>query len=580
MTFNKVKKLGVVNYHTYREETFDIKENVIVFKAENGAGKTTLLTSLFPTLFTLDLKGSVNFGRRKGKPVAELVKENTYVFGVFNDGKKDYSIVLSFRNPTQSKNYSDVKRSAFILENVSDVDLIDSSGATLSLSEFKKKYPKAQPFTTQSEYQEWVATNIFGTSVYKFNQYVRNLYNIASSSLMSALVTTGSGENAKTTLSIDSLIQTIKDVLNRVADEPGVYEKAEDYSTNIFKKYKEENEIKKKETLYNALAYNRLSYIRKNKNVIKDINKVQEKMSRELIDLENKIELYKEEKIEISNNIKRTEEELKKQGLQQFSKEKDLKAVQEKLILFNVKEQIENKRKELSQLNKSIERKEDNLKENTEELNEIENEIKNLQNDLDKENNLIKEIGELPVLPFEESEWNYIKEQYQQEEKSKKEYDKIKNQIVSRKNEFARKQEDLNTILNKLTEEKNNYEKEKIDYIKNCKEELLDNETIEEYKDRLKTKIAENKLKLEQELNNLSEQETNNNKELEKLRNSTKPKTHFKSKNAIPLFEIIDFKENVSEEIKAKIESSLRYANLLELLIYEEETKEGVILCK
>ena len=548
MTFNKIKKLGVVNYHTYREETFDIKENVIVFKAENGAGKTTLLTSLFPTLFTLDLKGSVNFGRRKGKPVAELVKENTYVFGVFNDGEKDYSIVLSFRNPTQSKNYSDVKSSAFILENVSDVDLIDSSGATLSLSEFKKKYPK--------------------------------IPDIASSSLMSALATTGSGKNEKTTLSIDSLIQTIKDVLNRVSDEPGVYQKAEYYSTNIFKKYKEENEIKKKETLYNALAYNRLSYIRKNKNVIKDINKVREKMSRELIDLENKIELYKEEKIEISNNIKRTEEELKKQGLQQFSKEKDLKAIQEKLILFNVKEQIENKRKELSQLNKSIEKKEDNLKENTEELNEIENEIKNLQNDLDKENNLIKEIGELPVLPFEETEWNYIKEQYLQEEKSKKEYDKIKNQIVSRKNEFARKQEDLNTILNKLTEEKNNYEKEKIDYIKNCKEELLDNETIEEYKDRLKTKIAENKLKLEQELKNLLEQETNNNKELEKLRNSTKPKTHFKSKNAIPLFEVIDFKENASEEIKAKIESSLRYANLLELLIYEEETKEGVRLCK
>lgn len=397
---------------------------------------------------------------------------------------------------------------------------------------------------------------------------------------MSALVTTGSGKNEKTTLSIDTLIQTIKDVLNRVADEPGVYEKAEAYSTNIFKKYKEENEIKKKENLYDTLAYNRLSYIRKNKNVIKDINKVREKMSRELIDLENKIELYKEEKTEISNNIKRTEEELRKQGLQQFSKEKELNAIQEKLILFNVKEQIENKRKELAQLNKSIERKEDNIKENTEELNEIENEIKNIQNGLDKENNLIKEIGELPVLPFEESEWNYIKEQYTKEEKSKKEYDKIKNQIVSRKTELARKQEELNTILNRFTEEENNYEKEKINYIKNCKEELLDNETIEEYKDRLKTKIAENKLKLEQEFNNLSEQEINNNKELEKLRNSTKPITHFKSKNAIPLFEIIDFKENVSEEMKAKIESSLRYANLLELLIYEEETKEGVILCK
>lgn len=580
MTFNKIKKLGVVNYHTYREETFNIKENVIVFKAENGAGKTTLLTGLFPTLFTLDLKGSVNFGRGKGKSAAELVKENSYVFGVFNDGEKDYSIVLSFRNPTLSKSYSDVKRAAFILENVSDVDLIDSSGGTLSLSEFKKKYPKARPFTTQSEYQEWVATNIFGTSVYKFNQYVRNLYNIASSSLMSALVTTGSGKNEKTTLSIDTLIQTIKDVLNRVADEPGVYEKAEAYSTNIFKKYKEENEIKKKENLYDTLAYNRLSYIRKNKNVIKDINKVQEKMSRELIDSENKIKLYKEEKLEISNNIKRTEEELRKQGLQQFSKEKELNAIQEKLILFNVKEQIENKRKELAQLNKSIERKEDNIKENTEELNEIENEIKNIQNGLDKENNLIKEIGELSVLPFEETEWNYIKEQYTKEEKSKKEYDKIKNQIVSRKTELARKQEELNTILNRFTEEENNYEKEKINYIKNCKEELLDNETIEEYKDRLKTKIAENKLKLEQELSNLSEQETNNNKELEKLRNSTKPKTHFKSKNAIPLFEIIDFKENVSEEMKAKIESSLRYANLLELLIYEEETKEGVILCK
>ena len=31
MRFNKIKKLGVVNYHTYREETFNIKENDEMF---------------------------------------------------------------------------------------------------------------------------------------------------------------------------------------------------------------------------------------------------------------------------------------------------------------------------------------------------------------------------------------------------------------------------------------------------------------------------------------------------------------------------------------------------------------------
>ena len=71
-----------------------------------------------------------------------------------------------------------------------------------------------------------------------------------------------------------------------------------------------------------------------------------------------------------------------------------------------------------------------------------------------------------------------------------------------------------------------------------------------------------------------------NEKYLKELQASTKPVTHFISENAIPLFEIIDFKENVDTNTKERIEALLEMSGLLELLVEENNTDKGLILCR
>ena len=43
----KIKKLGLANFHTYQEETFDTYGNILMFKADNGTGKTAVMTALY-----------------------------------------------------------------------------------------------------------------------------------------------------------------------------------------------------------------------------------------------------------------------------------------------------------------------------------------------------------------------------------------------------------------------------------------------------------------------------------------------------------------------------------------------------
>ena len=218
---NKIKQLGVVNFHTYREEVFNINGNVLMFKASNGTGKTALLTALYPTLFTLDLSDSLNFGKGNNRKARDFIKNDTYIFGIFS-GVKNYSIVVNYK--VSDSNTRNVRKRAFILETT-DLKLIHPSGDSLTLSEFKKKYKDyiKKEFESQQEYQKWVAENIFQIPLPQFKTYIKAQYKIASSSTMS------SGQSFK----VDSLIEEIKSSLDKIKNDSNLTAIVDIYTKNI-----------------------------------------------------------------------------------------------------------------------------------------------------------------------------------------------------------------------------------------------------------------------------------------------------------------------------------------------------------
>ena len=79
-----IKALGVVDYHTFHREHFEINGNVLVFEAENGTGKTAIMTALFPTIFTMDFLTALNQGGQQNRKPKDFLKDTgTYIYGMF-----------------------------------------------------------------------------------------------------------------------------------------------------------------------------------------------------------------------------------------------------------------------------------------------------------------------------------------------------------------------------------------------------------------------------------------------------------------------------------------------------------------
>ena len=328
---NKIKQLGVVNFHTYREEIFNINGNVLMFKASNGTGKTALLTALYPTLFTLDLSDSLNFGKGNNRKARDFIKNDTYIYGIFS-GVKNYSIVVNYK--VSDSNTRNVRKRAFILETT-DLKLIHPSGESLTLSEFKKKYKDyiKKEFESQQEYQKWVAENIFQIPLPQFKTYIKAQYKIASSSTMS------SGQSFK----VDSLIEEIKSSLDKIKNDSNLTAIVDIYTKNIIKINEERKEIEKKTELYNALVATRLKYTRKNKEPIKEIEKTLRQMNKELIDFQVSIDLTTTAISEIEDLKEQNKIEQKNKEKVKSEKDKKLAEINKQLASLDIKTQIENK---------------------------------------------------------------------------------------------------------------------------------------------------------------------------------------------------------------------------------------------
>ena len=285
----KIKKLGIANFHTYQEETFITYGNVLMFKADNGTGKTAVMTALYPTIFTMDLNDSLNFGKGLDRKAKEFVKDDTYIFGVFENNDGPYSIVLNFT----LKQNGDVKKKALIL-NTTEFKVTRENGETIPLSEFEKTYKEyiTESFTTSKHYQEWVAKNIFGTTIDKFKMYIKVGHQSASST-----------KEAKSKFNVFDLIQAIKNSLDKIANDSTLSSIISTYAERLISASEKQNEVDKKVSLNKVLAEQRSRQNKENDKIVEDVAKVQKNMSKELTNLELNLEKSDETLNELEENL-------------------------------------------------------------------------------------------------------------------------------------------------------------------------------------------------------------------------------------------------------------------------------------
>lgn len=562
----KIKKIGIANFHTYQEETFDINGNVLMFKADNGTGKTTVMTSMYPTLFTFDLNDALNFGKGLARNARGLVKDDTYIFGVFENNDGPYSIVMNFT----IKQNGDVKKKAFLL-NTTEIKVTSENGGTIPASEFEKRHKEhiVETFTTARSYQEYVSRNIFGVNVQLFKTYIKAQHKFASSA-----------NEAKSEFTVGVLMQETKGSLDKIENDPVLHSIISTYADRVIAAAEKQNELNKKTSLRDTLAEQRSTFNKNNNSTANKIKKIQKEIAKELTDLEFNLEKSNEALTKYENELDKLEITVKNLKEQKDDYSTKLRGVELEINRLDIDAKKENLAKELKNIQVRMAETEKSLQRELSSKERAENNLSRLNNDLIRLNNEKDAIGEIAPLPFELDEWNQIEESHKLFEKTLEEQRSLMASLNALKNSYSNELAEKNNLINKINEEIIRFNNDLEDYYNDCEARPYENESLEVFKNRLYEALTYEITELNTSINAFVNEQKENEKYLKELQSSTKPVTHFISENATPLFEVIDFKENVDTNTKERIEALLQMSGLLELLVEENNTDKGLILCK
>ena len=562
---NNILKLGVVNFHTYLQDEITLNGNAIAFRADNGVGKTALMTALYPTFLTMDLHNSLNFGGKVDRKPIHFVKEQTYIYSVIKrqDGE-NWMLLISFRKKNEGK--IDSQAVVFKTDTLQFFDGDDIIHLPQLKSNNKDFIYKS--FNTKSEYKRWVAKELFGIELTKFESKLRIENKIAKPSI---------NMNDKK-YHVDELINEIKNGFVSITDIEGISQNIRNYAQSIYDYNQQKVELDIKTDILTYLAKERHKLSHTNQNALDNADKARRKMNTALNNLEEEISNLDQDLGSLEEQIEQNSKDLKDNELSKSDLEYQLKRIEMELSNHDLKTVIQQKEFELNQLNKSIATNQSNLSSVERDLqrahtnkNNTEDTIINLQNEL---HNLVEPLP----LPFDVADWDSIKSQAKKYQDSLNKQNSLKQNLET----SQQKEHDLTNDITKLNEDltvkKLQFDQELETYFLSTKEQPFVNESLNDYQSRLLDKTNLQKAQNQQEIlaqkNILIEAQI----ELKALQNSDKIKNHFKATNAKPLYEVIDFKDFVPEDDKNKIESCLRDSGLLELIISADDIKKGYYL--
>lgn len=635
MSNYKVNRIGFVNFWLYDEEDFYFYDGKLLLRGTNGSGKTVTMQSFFPLIF--DGNKSPErldpFGSRDRKIEDYLLpedfqgNENTgYLYMEFYDKEKDDYLTIgmglrAIRNrPCEFWGFAltDNRRvgNDFLLFKEKNLRV------PLTKKELQLRVGTGGEFVeTQKEYKKMVNRLLFGfPSVDLYTEFINLLIQVRSPKLsnstkpsqltkiLSTVLEPLSEEDLRTMAESIEDMNKYKETLEELKNEQkaceGLKKYYQDYNQCVlytkgeeFLKYRQEcttiqNELKEKEKELETIK----KETEKETNLLHEL-KLEEKrledkkekldegdfknISKKLDELTENDKLLsteketKEQEIEEkSSSIQRRRKELEETKDQSYRLEKELQ--EEIRTLSEYEEEIEfddakfylddlkkdrDHFKEMTSFINTMKHQVElltNLKEKAKELENLEEEIKNQKEDYIKQDDKVKEI---------ESKHQKISSEILEECESLKEsFAKISNS-----NKILQlEQETLNKIYQIIDSlDKNMF----VSILALIKDEVYC------YKDKFKNNISDNQTKikeLEQNLTLAKDKLKNIGNILIQDLNDEKTKEYFEE-NKISysyFFELVDFKEGVSNETRKNIEAFLSESGMLTSFVIDKDVKD------
>ena len=557
-----IKALGVVDYHTFHREHFEINGNVLVFEAENGTGKTAIMTALFPTIFTMDFLTALNQGGQQNRKPKDFLKDTgTYIYGMFNSDEKPYTLVIHGQRRGDSV---DIKATKLDTHDVTFTDDLDQPLPWNTFKNKHKEFMNTKIFHTQKEYQTWVAKEIFGIAPNRFKAYIRLLCQLSNPKIMTS-------ENTN----IEQIKEQLKNGLATISDNDDLFDILSNYATQLQKATLEKQKLIELKSQFNSALDRRNAVAKKNSDTISKIQTKFAEMNKHVSKLEHQYESENTALNKLYTTHEQIQEELKLTKQESKDVEAEIQEIERKLRQYSHKseqeltDEITSVQTKLNQVVSNYAEKQVQLTNASAKLTEIERLV----------NALRIGLTEYAYLPQPDVPWSIIEAQLNEQRANNKEREKLEYQLQLNKEEVSVLNKTEASLQESISEESllliNQYE----NLFKTLNiSQPVELNTINDLIGSLKYNQEITKHQLETDLKNLQQEMRTYQDTLHTLQRSTEPQVSYVASNAEPLFKVINFKDSVDESTRAKIESYLREAGFLELIVSADSVDKGVYL--
>lgn len=628
----KITKIGLLNFWLYDEEEFDFYDGKLILRGTNGSGKSVTMQSFIPLI--LDGNKSPDrldpFGSKERKIEdyiignSETIQKEEAISYLYMEVKKDNNYItigLGFKGrkgkPVESWGFAlkDGKRIGKDFYLYKD----PANKVPLSKNELKSRLGTINEFTdTTKEYKSMVNRLLFGfPNLDTYDEFIKLLLQLRSNKLSKDYKPTNLVNVLNTVLQplteedLRPLSEAIEQ-MNKTKEKIETLEKNTKSLKEFLKLYKNYNEVV---LLTKARNYQKTN--KEYKNLKEDIKRCEKEFNNLKQDLDNSIKrkLKVIESIDINNETKKQldNQDLKQkiENLNKINKDinnleikiKELKTKldsdeQDKL---NLKNDIAKTENEIYKIKKEIDNKAIDLKDLANDIyfdeitffidDLLENKTTSFETILKQLNNYKDKVSQITNLLDEEQKILI------ESETTRVEYEKLTKQ-------FKNLEQDINNQETNLKESIMSWEEQFINNLNNNNYLKLDNETKKSIFDLMNSYTIKNFEKVKDVLNNYANMLIDDiNKEILtlELKKSLKQKEMIDLKKEydllknkedleipntdenidkildennikhISLYKCLEFKQNIEEKVKNKIENILLNLNMLNAKIIAEE---------
>lgn len=577
----KILKFGFINYFGYKSQEIKLDDGIAVIQGSNGTGKTVTVSSLLPSLLTLDLKRSLNMNKstRKGRDPETFVgntESPSYIW--IEIGNEEYKKTIA--GIYRRKGTTGIDQKGIIFkDNVSIDERIFSSinGEIYNYKQFKDFNQDIiegiYEVSDRLSYMERINELFYGfKDLDDYNRNIDIIYNLENATQGNETIDLKYiEENLKSILpdydqdtngQIVGFIETVKK--NKEAKEKKeAYEKSAEILANI-------------NNLVNSYNYNHIKEIkRSSKNLDDKLNDLKDNLERLNIQKDNKEKLLNEI-ITKNKNIELRQSEI--------NNEISLINVDD---IENIKFFLNETNKDIEKLNntlKSYEREKTNLDKSISEkealINRYKEEIEDINLFLLDNSDKVELLENKNIFKDIDEQIKYIRDI----EVIKKDNQKNIYRLDDIKRTLSINKEELKEIEDSIIKEKELLETSFIDWLEKLTinipsdfslDSFLENNFFNEEINEQRNNIEKDIRNLELSLKNLYDEKIDFEKILKELEDNAKPKSYSKHKGGYELYECISFKDNILNEDRIKIESSLKESNLLFTIFKPKELEYG-----